>query len=356
LFDRRWWVILFVEQTGGLADGGALMRYIIYGAGAIGGAIGGRLFEAGHDVVLICRGAQLDAIRQYGLLLRTPEGDLRLPVPAVGHPRNVAFTPDDAVILTMKTQDTERALHDLETSGGARLPVVCAQNGVENERLAARRFARVYAMLVALPATFLEPGEVIAGSVPHTGVLHAGRYPHGLDATIEQICTDLSRSRFRSDPDPAVMRLKYTKLLTNVGNAIQVITGGEWSDGGLRTMQREAAQEAIACYQAAGIDFASDEEYAARVNRYYRSGVEDSRRRVVSSTLQSVLKGHTTIEVDFLSGEVVLLGALHGVPTPCNSVLRRIAVQMAAAGERPGRHSVSELAAMVASERAAVTV
>src|SRR5215207_7197961 len=111
------------------------MRYIIYGAGAIGGGIGGRLFEAGHDVVLICRGEHLEAIRRDGLLLRSPEGETRLPVPAAGHPREIEFTPDDVVVLTMKTQDTERALLDLEAAGGSGLPVVCCQNGVENERL-----------------------------------------------------------------------------------------------------------------------------------------------------------------------------------------------------------------------------
>ena len=106
------------------------MRYIIYGAGAIGGGIGGRLFQAGHDVVLICRGAHLEAIQRDGLLLCAPEGDVRLPVQAVGHPREIDFTPGDAVILTMKTQDTERALLDLEASGDGELPIVCVQNGV----------------------------------------------------------------------------------------------------------------------------------------------------------------------------------------------------------------------------------
>ncbi|MGH2634470.1 MAG: ketopantoate reductase family protein, partial [Tepidiformaceae bacterium] len=81
------------------------MRYIIYGAGGIGGAIGGRLFLAGREVVLIARGAHLDAIRAGGLLLRTPEGDHRLPIDVAGHPREIEFRDDDVVLLTMKTQD-----------------------------------------------------------------------------------------------------------------------------------------------------------------------------------------------------------------------------------------------------------
>ncbi len=328
------------------------MRYIIYGAGAIGGSIGARLFEAGNDVVLICRGAHLDAIRANGLLLRSPEGEVRLPIAAVGHPREIEFTPDDVVILTMKTQDTERALLDLETSGGGDVPIICAQNGVDNERLAARRFARIYGMLVAMPATFLTPGEVTAEGTPLTGVLHAGRYPRGTDAVIEQVCADISRSRMLAEPDPAVMRLKYSKLLANLGNAVQVITTGRRADPDFRSFMAEVRREAIACYDAAGIEFASDDEYRTRVSEHFRMGEVAGQPRGGSSTWQSMIRGHTTLEVDYLNGEIVLLGAHHGVPTPYNRVLRLAATRLAAAGEEPGRYSFADLQAMVDSERA----
>ena len=57
------------------------MRYIIIGAGAIGGAIGARLFEHGHEVVLIARGAHLAALRGGRAALATPDGDAD-----AGHP------------------------------------------------------------------------------------------------------------------------------------------------------------------------------------------------------------------------------------------------------------------------------
>ena len=50
------------------------MRYIIIGAGAVGGTIGGCLALAGHEVVLTARGAHLDALRRHGLRLSTPSG------------------------------------------------------------------------------------------------------------------------------------------------------------------------------------------------------------------------------------------------------------------------------------------
>jgi 2-dehydropantoate 2-reductase len=332
------------------------MRYIIYGAGGIGGGIGGRLFEAGHDVVLICRGSHLEAIRRDGLLLRSPEGEVRVPVPAVGHPREITFTPDDVVILTMKTQDTEGALRDLETSGGADVPIVCAQNGVENERLAVRRFARVYGMLVAMPATFLTPGEVVIEGTPVTGVLHAGRYPDGTDDVVERVCADISGSQMFAEADPAVMRLKYAKLLSNLGNGVQVVTAARWGDPDFDAFMRVVRGEALACYQAAGIESAPQEEYAARVGRHLRIGEVAGQPRGGSSTWQSLMRGHTTLEVDYLNGEIVLLGASTGVPTPANSVVRRVATQIAADGLEPGRYSFADLRTMVDTERAGQAV
>lgn len=324
------------------------MRFIVYGAGAIGGTIGGRLHQSGHDVVLICRGAHLEAIQHRGLLLQTPDGDFRLPVPVAGHPREIGWRAGDVVILTMKTQDTEPALRDLEAATGTAVPVICAQNGVENERLAARRFESVYAMLVALPATFLEPGEVVASAAPLSGCLHAGVYPTGTDGTIAEVCAALAASKFHSEPSADAVALKYRKLLANLGNGLDVITGRmAWGAGGqLGELTARLREEALACYAAAGIHAVSQEEYTERVQRHYRAMEVGGQRRSGSSTLQSVLRGHSAIEVDYLNGEVELLGKLHGIPTPYNSTVRRVATDLAARGVKPGSMTIDELVAL----------
>ena len=211
------------------------MRYIIYGAGAIGGVVGGRLFAAGKDTVLICRGRHLEAIRERGLLLRDPTGDRSLRVPAAGSPAELQFSDQDVVILTMKAQDTSAALDALEMAGGRDVAIVCCQNGVANERMAARRFDRVYAMLVALPATFMEPGVVLGWSTPVAGVLDVGRFPDGTDALCDQLGADLGDAGFICRPDPVVMRLKYAKLLTNLGNGFDAISTLSRADAPFRT-------------------------------------------------------------------------------------------------------------------------
>src|SRR5262249_12851283 len=150
---------------------GEIMRYIIYGAGGIGGAIGARLFQHGYETVLICRGEHRAVLQRQGLTFKTPRETLQLRVRTVGHPAELKFTADDVVILTMKSQDTEGALRDMMRAGANDVPIVCAQNGVDNERMAARYFPRVYGMVVVIPATYLEPGVVLNHSTPLEGVL-----------------------------------------------------------------------------------------------------------------------------------------------------------------------------------------
>ena len=82
------------------------MRIVIYGAGAIGGVLGARLFEHGQDVVLIARGAHYEALRDHGLRIETPVDHAVFAVPVVDSPASLAWRDDDIVVLAMKTQDT----------------------------------------------------------------------------------------------------------------------------------------------------------------------------------------------------------------------------------------------------------
>ena len=323
------------------------MRFVIYGAGGVGGTIGGQLHRSGHDVLLIARGAHLDTMQRAGLTLRTPSEDYQLHVPAVAHPRDVNWRDRDIVVLTMKTQDTEAALHDLELAAGTAIPVVCAQNGIENERMAARRFDNVSAMLIALPATFLEPGIVIASAAPLSGVLHTGSYPSGVTAVSEALSVALRKSNFLCDEEPHVMRFKHRKLLMNLANGLEIITGEKaWEAGGqMAEIAAKLRQEGIACFEAAGMDYTPVDEYTARVNGNYRSQPIDGQARSASSSLQSILRGHQTVETDFLNGEIELIGRLHGVATPYNTTVRHLAVKAAAEGIAPGTYSLDDIEA-----------
>jgi 2-dehydropantoate 2-reductase len=322
------------------------MRYIIIGAGAVGGAIGGRLAGAGCEVVLVARGAQQAALAGGGLRLKVPDGESTYRLPVVEGPAELGeLRADDVLLLAVKTQDSEAALvvwGAAPVAGGGtaaeRLPVVCAQNGVESGRLALRRFRRVYGVCIWLPATFVEPGVVAAEGAPLTGILHLGRYPHGTDETAKLIAADLEKSRFEAPVVPDVTRWQYAKLLGNLANAIEAVAGPLGGEAGLALYRRVRA-EGAAVLDAAGIAYASAEEEKEARGDKIRLVEIDGAPRGGGSSWQSLNRGTGTIEADYLNGEIALLGRLHGVPTPLNDLLQRLANRFArerrAAGSLP---------------------
>lgn len=335
------------------------MRYIIIGAGAVGGTIGGRLAQAGREVVLVARGAHLAVLREEGLRLVTPDGNRTHQLPAVDGPEALGeLRADDVLVLAVKTQDSVAALDDWAHrpvagggTAGERLPLLCAQNGVDNERLALRRFRRVVGVCVWLPATYLEPGLVSAGGDPLSGVLHLGTFPAGgKDPALAQIAADLKGSHFDAPLPEDVMRWKYAKLLGNLGNAVEAVTGPIGGDEAL-ALVAAAREEGARVLTAAGIDFASDEEMTAvrgkRVEQRALPGVP----RGGGSTWQSLVRGARSVEADYLNGEIVLLGRLHGVPTPVNETLRDLVNESARTGRGPGELTVGETARRVAAAR-----
>ena len=245
------------------------MRYIVIGAGAIGGTIGGKLAASGHEVVLVARGAHLDALRAKGLILATPDGTSTLDIPAVAGPGELGLREDDVLLLATKTQDAEPLLAEWawqpvrnSTVAADALPVVCAQNGVASERIALRRFRHVYGMCVWMPATHLEAGAVEASGSPMAGLLHLGRYPSGTDATADQIGADLAGSGFLAPVVPDVMRWKYGKLLANLSNAIEAVCGHDaWLHAS--DLRQRVTAEGRAVLDAAGLAYASNKESAA---------------------------------------------------------------------------------------------
>jgi 2-dehydropantoate 2-reductase len=109
-----------------------------------------------------------------------------------------------------------------------------------------------------------------------------------------------------------------------------------------------ARQEGEACLLAAGIAYASaEEDRARRGDRLHPTDVV-GHDRGGSSTWQSLARSTGTVEVDYLNGEIVLLGRLHGVPTPANELLQRLTNQKARAHSEPGRMRPEELLALLA--------
>jgi 2-dehydropantoate 2-reductase len=321
------------------------VRVVVLGAGGIGGSIGARLHQAGHEIALIARGAHGGAIRDRGLTFETPEERVTLRIPAYPHPRDLSWRDDDVVVLAAKSQDTDAAARDLYAAAGE-VAVVSAQNGVANERTLARWFGRVHGMCVMMPTAHLEPGVVQAHSAAATGILDLGRFPDGTDDVDEALAEALRASRFESVTRPDIMRWKYRKLVNNLGNSVQALCGRGLDSAEARALLDLLTREAEVVFAAAGIDPVTDEEDDVRRADHLQLRPIGDEPRAGGSTWQSLTRG-SGIETDYLNGEIALLGRLHGVPTPANERIQALMRDAAARGAGPGIMTIHELLAVL---------
>jgi 2-dehydropantoate 2-reductase len=179
-------------------------------------------------------------------------------------------------------------------------------------------------------------------------MLDIGCYPTGVDAVAEEVAIDLSAARFLSVARAEVMRWKYAKLLRNLGNSIEALTGHDQDEAGeklVHELVKRVDAEGRAVLEAAGIDVVGNEEWRAYRRDQVQLVAVEGRERGGGSSWQSVNRGTGSIEADFLNGEIALLGRLHGVATPLNDLLQREANALVRERRPAGSVTASELLA-----------
>lgn len=263
-------------------------------------------------------------------------------MPVFEHPDEVELRANDVLIFATKTQDLPGLLEQWAwrrvADGSTRppvaattIPVLTVQNGLEAERLALRYFDDVIGAVTLIAARHVDPGVVEALNEPRIGQLILGRFPRKAPTTpvrpLEPIIEDLREAQWVTREVSNIFAWKVWKLLMSSTFGVSVLAGG--------AEELDAARQAInaetrAVLAAAGLEIAESEAVLAE-NRHLlafrkESGElpnQDSTKQV--STWQSFARKNTTgQEGDYLNGEVVLLGRLHGVETPLNSALQRI--------------------------------
>ena len=264
------------------------------------------------------------------------------PARVTGSPAEIAFREDDAILLTMQSQDTTRALADLRAAGVSTQPVFCFQNGVANERMALRIFPNVHAATVMMPVNYLEPGVVVVNAAPRFGMFDLGRATGGTDAADEALGEALESGNFKVFLNPEPMAPKYGKLLMNLGNIMNAALGQGISQGDLMTRARAEAEAALTAAGIAWDDVGIDDP---RRREHMRMTAVKGQKRAGSSTAQSLMRGTGSVETDYLNGEICLLGRLHGVATPVNEALTRFAAQMLADRTPTGTFTLDTLKA-----------
>lgn len=324
-------------------------RYVVVGAGGVGVAVAASLQDAGADVVLVARGAVLAAARERGLVYTRPGSRRVLDVPVAPDVTEVPLGADDLLVLATKTQDVEPTLRRWAWQPGAdRVPVATLQNGLEAERVAARYAEVVVGGTTLVAARHVVPGEVHVANRPAVGQLVLGAAPSAdlaprADEVAAAVADDLRAGGWLTQHVAEIARWKAWKLLHNVTNATELLAG-EPHD--LDRLRAAVVDEARAALTAAGHGFAEPDRERTFDPALAAVDPAGGWRPGQQSTWQSFARGSGS-EVDFLNGEVVLAGRLHGVPTPANAALQRVLGASALAGEPPATRHLDEVLALL---------
>lgn len=289
------------------------MRIAILGAGGVGGYYGGSLARAGHPVAMLARGAHLDALRERGLEVRTPEGTWTVSVQAAGDPKELG-TVDLAVVAVKNYSLTEivPAARLLAEGGADVLPLL---NGVEAaERLIASGVPedRVLGGLTEISAARIGPGIVERRS-PFQRVV-VGERAGGISERAERIAAAFREAGAdaRASADITADLWKKLAFIASMAAACGLARSpvGPIRDTPLGHLLIErAVREVLAVARARGVALPEDTE--PQILRF----VDSLAPTIKPSFLLDLESGGPT-EIDDLCGAVSRLGRLAGVDTP----------------------------------------
>ena len=225
------------------------------------------------------------------------------------------------------------------------MAIVCAQNGIEGERLALRRFDNVYGVYVYCNAVMVDPGIIRSYTGECLSILDIGRYPAGNDARGKAIAADFEAAGFSSRASEDVMYWKRAKLVLNTMNASQAACS---DPAAAKEFMAMTVDEARRCMAAAGLAAASNEEIAERSKDVTVTPI-DGAFSPGGSTFQSLARGNATTEADYLNGEIAMLGRQSGVPTPANSTLQALMRVMATNRIAPQSIPADDIRSLIAN-------
>ena len=339
----------------------AFEKLAVFGAGAIGSVLGAYLARAGRDITLIDMwAAHVDAMVQHGLKVTAPDEEFTVKVKAV-HLAEVCRLREtfDAVLLSVKSYDSEWAVRFIAPHLKAAGVLVSAQNGINEEILApVLGYTRIVGCVVTLGAGLYEPGHVTRTSASTRPSLTVGELNGLVTARLRELVTVLAPV----GPTRATANLwgeRWAKLIVNsMANPIAGITG--LGSAELRANPEafpiivRIACEALTVAEALGVQV---EPVGGIPGQAYLDagrgvGLQELRDKLIDggrslgagrpSLAQDVAKGRRT-EVDYLNGYVAQKGQEVGVPTPMNEAVVQIVKRVETGAVPPGPANLAHL-------------
>ncbi len=290
------------------------MRVVIWGAGGVGGYLGARLAQGGAEVAFVARGAHLAAMRQGGLRVESPLGDVHLPgVEAAADP--AVLGPADVVAVTVKGRDLAEAAAGLQPLLKPGTAVISFLNGVESTSILADAVGADHVLggICYMPLVVAAPGVI-----RHTG--RVNRYVFGeiggrrSDRVLafDAACRAGGLDAVLSDDIERDLWLKFIMLAPfgAMTCLTRVPLGVFLADPAARAQYQAGMEEVAAVGRALGVRLPDD-----AVARNMDFSLHRADPSTKSSMLEDLERGRP-LELDSLAGSVVRLGQRAGVPVP----------------------------------------
>lgn len=297
------------------------MRFVVMGAGGIGGFFGATLARAGEDVWFVGRGKHFDAMQSEGLRVTSTVGNIVVtPSQIVQDPARIGNA--DAVLFCVKSYDTEIAARQLSPILNEQSLLISLQNGVDN----AEKIAAILPRCSTYPgAAYISSRITAPGHITETGGFQRivfGPMSGQANSKAVEVADRLARAGIKSQLSPNIQKDLWQKLIfiASMGSltALSRLTHGEIiGNPKTRALMFDAMREIQSVALRLGID--ADPVDEARVLEGLKRFSDDTR-----SSMYFDLMAGKPMEVEALNGTVVRLGERVGVPTPIHRVIYSI--------------------------------
>jgi 2-dehydropantoate 2-reductase len=295
------------------------MRIAIVGAGAVGGYFGGRLAEAGEDVVFLARGAHLDAIRKNGLEVESIAGNFQIfPAQATDDPKEAGIP--DVVLVAVKAWQVPEAAESIRPMLGPGTFVVPLENGVR----APDQLAAVVGAERVVPGLCKVASQIVGpGKIRHVGVapwIAFGERDGSASPRVERLRAAFSRAKGVTVEIPADINVALWEKFLFIAPVSGVTAVARAPFGPVRTrpetrrLLEEAMREVFHVARARGVTL--PEGAVERTMGFVDTLPPES----TPSMQRDVVEGRPS-ELEDQNGAVVRLGREAGVPTPVNEFL-----------------------------------
>jgi 2-dehydropantoate 2-reductase len=294
------------------------MRIAVFGAGGVGAYFGGRLAQAGEEVIFIARGAHLKAMQTNGLRVESIKGDFEVqPVQASEDPSQVGEV--EAVLVAVKTWQVPGAARAMRPMVGSTTFVVPLENGVEAPKQIGEVLGKdkVLGGLCHIVSYIVEPGHVRhAGIKPHVAF---GEVEGGKSARAERLKSAFDGASVWAEIPDDIQAAMWEKFLfiaaiSGVGAVTRAPAGVMRSIPGTRQLLQQAMEETVAVGRAHQVNLP---EGVVEETMAFIDGLPEG---ATASMQRDIMEGRPS-ELESQNGAVVRLGSEKGVATPIHTFL-----------------------------------